>query len=88
MPWKSLYVDLDEDDRPVAAGCLWYPEAPGRSPATMVWKVPARDLVWSTQHLVSILLDIAHDGPGDYYETHPDDILPLSGQGSVDVEDY
>jgi hypothetical protein len=33
-------------------------------------------------------LDIAHDGPGDYYETHPDGAIPFPGQGSVDVEDY
>ena len=88
MTWKRLYVHLDEHDQVRAAGCEWFPEGIYASVPTMRFTVPDKDLRWSTQYLVSLLLDIAHDGPGDYYETHTDGVLPFPSTGGLDVEGY
>jgi hypothetical protein len=85
---KRIYVDLAPDDRIVAAGCTWWPEQIDQGQPTMSYALPTRDLRWSTQYVVSLLLDLAHDGPGDYYETHTDGVLPFPGDGRLDVEGF
>jgi hypothetical protein len=85
---KRIYVDLGPDDSVIAAGVYWYPHPTGKDSATWFYELPAKELRWSTQYLVSILLEIAHDGPGDYYETDSERFLPFTRPESLDLEEF